>query len=88
MDDNNNTEKENSEDSYNGVSGMQRDSFVGRMNNHCQRCETPLRRRERLTEHTHSPRRLAVEAVIKCDCAERVIATKNISKADTCDGWY
>lgn len=73
---------------FNGVSDAQSDSFIGQMETDCDECGTSLRRRERLSEHPHSPRRLAIEAVVECDCHEAVIATTSIRKTNAPDGWY
>jgi len=69
-------------------SGAQSD-FVGqRMDTVCQQCKTSLRRRERVSQHPNRPRHLLFEAVVECDCSERVLGGTAVRKSDSPDGWY
>lgn len=62
-------------------------SEFGDMETHCDECGAALRRRERLREHPHSPRRIVFEAYIECDCAEHTLGTKGVRRAELPGGW-
>lgn len=69
------------------IADAQSDFSGVRMENHCQQCETPLRRTERLTEHSRIGGQMVIEAVLECDCSEYVFASKNVSNGRLPDGW-
>lgn len=63
--------------------------FIGEpMEKVCQQCKTSLRRRERLSQHPNRPRHLLFEAVVECDCSERVLGGTAVRKSESPDGWY
>lgn len=74
-------------EAYGAVSGASDDSLGGEMETHCDECGAALRRRERLREHPHSPRRVVFEAYVECDCAEHTLGTKGVRRADLPGGW-
>ncbi|AGF91216.1 hypothetical protein HAPG_00030 [Halorubrum phage GNf2] len=69
------------------TAGAQSDFDGAVMENHCEECETPLRRTERLREHPNVSRRTTVEAVVECDCSERIIANTSMLTEELPDGW-